>query len=59
MSFSKIAGEFAVDAARAAVMARTARRKFHAALVDVLTRDGVAREDVDREIQWLLEAIGR
>lgn len=57
--FAAIAGEFDVDPARAAVMSRTARRKFHIALVDVLTRDGVAREEMNREIQWLLEAIGR
>ena len=44
-----------VDSARAAVMARTARRKFRAALRDVLLGDGVAPERVDDEILSLLE----
>ena len=56
--FGEMAGEFGVDAARAAVMARTATRKFNTALRAVLARDGVAREDIDREIHLLLEAAG-
>jgi hypothetical protein len=39
-------------------MARTATRKFRAALRDVLERDGVAPEQIDEEIQMLLKEIG-
>ena len=44
-----------IDAARAAVMARTARRRFVAALREQLERDGVAPENIDKEIELLLE----
>jgi hypothetical protein len=50
-----LGAEFEVDAARAAVMARTAKRKFRAALGDVLIRDGVSPDRVDDEIRSLLE----
>ncbi len=53
--FQQIGGEFGVDAARAAVMARTAGRKFRTALRNVLERDGVKPQDIDAEIQALLE----
>jgi len=53
--FKTLAADFGVDAARAAVMARTAGRKFKAALRDVLARDGVKPQDIDSEIQALLE----
>lgn len=54
--FREIAPEFGVDLARAAVMARTAARKFQAALREVLGQDGVAADRIDEEIQSLLEA---
>jgi hypothetical protein len=52
--FRLIAGEFKIEPSRAAVMSRTAGRKFRNALRDVLMNDGVAPEDIDEEIQGLL-----
>lgn len=52
---AQIGEELNVDSARAAVMARTAKRKFRAALGEVLVRDGVAPDRVDEEIRALLE----
>lgn len=54
-TFRNLAVEFEVTPARAEVMARTAARRFRAALRDVLLRDGVPEQDVDGEIQSLLE----
>ncbi|MCI0365896.1 MAG: hypothetical protein L0Y44_00030 [Phycisphaerales bacterium] len=56
--FADLGKEYGVDAARATVMARTATRKFRAALRDVLERDGVAPERIDEEIQMLVKEIG-
>lgn len=58
VGFAELGEEYGVDAARATVMARTATRKFRAALHDVLERDGVARERIDEEIQLLVKEIG-
>jgi len=57
--FRRIADEFHVDSARAAVMSRTATRKFRRALREVLVRDGVAEDQCAHEIQLLLESSGR
>ena len=56
--YQEIAMEFDIDTARAAVMARTAARKFRDALRDLLMRDGATPEHVDSEIQTLLEVAG-
>lgn len=58
LSFQTLGEEFGVDAARATVMARTATRKFRAALRDVVARDGVAPDRIDEEIQALVQEIG-
>jgi hypothetical protein len=54
-SYAKIAPDFSVTAARAAVMARTAGRKFRESLRELLTADGASPERVDQEIAALLE----
>ncbi len=56
--YQQISKEFGVDAPRAAVMARTAARKFREVLRDLLVRDGAAPDHVDNEIQTLLEVSG-
>lgn len=56
MAYADLGLEFNVDAARAAVMARTASRKFRGALRDLLDRDS-AHGDVDSEIVALLEIL--
>ena len=53
--YDALAGEFGVSAARAAVMARTATRKFRSALRELVARDGAAPGDVEEEIRALLE----
>lgn len=55
--FAALGEEFGVDAARATVMARTATRKFRAALREVLARDGVAADHIDEEIQMMVKEI--
>lgn len=54
VSYNEIADDLKIDAARAAVMARTAGRKFKTALRDLLEKDA-ANADVDSEIMALLE----
>jgi hypothetical protein len=56
--FDEIGKEFNVDAARAAVMSRTATRKFRSALRDVVARDGISPDRIDEEIQSLVKEIG-
>ena len=56
--YDAFAGEYGVEPARAAIMARTATRVFRAALRNLLARDGTAPERIDEEIQALLEDIG-
>lgn len=53
--YEPIGRELSVDAARAAVMARTVVRKFRRTLREILSRDGATEEDMDREIENLLE----
>lgn len=53
--YEAIGVKLGVDAARSAVMARTATRKFRRALREVLSRDGATEEELDREIASLLE----
>jgi DNA-directed RNA polymerase specialized sigma24 family protein len=55
--YEDIAPDHGIDAARAAVMARTASRAFRTVLRDMFDRDGTAPEDIDREIQTLREEI--
>lgn len=55
--YAGFADDFGVDPPRAAVMARTAQRKFRSVLRDLVARDGSA-EDLDGEIRILLEGIG-
>ncbi len=55
--YDSIAPDFKVTAARAAVMARTASRKFQAAIRELLAADGGGEARVDEEIAALLEAI--
>lgn len=52
-SYGDFARDLGVDEARAAVMARTARTKFQAALRSMLSREGA---DIDEEIRTLLDA---
>lgn len=54
-AYADFAAELRIDAARAAVMARTARSKFQATLRSMLTLDSVRGEDPDEEIRALLE----
>lgn len=56
-SYAELADEFGVQPPRAAVMARTATRKFRAILRDLLARDAV-ETDVDSEIRSLMERVG-
>ena len=52
-----VSSEFGIDAARAGVMVRTARRRFEAELTQVLMIDGVPENDIEEEIQSLLQAM--
>lgn len=54
-SYDKIASEFEVSAARAAVMSRTAARRFRIVLRNLLCSDGAAEHEIDQEIRSLLE----
>ncbi len=58
-SMRELSDELGVNAARAAVMVRTAKRKFRHALAEVLGRDGVPPDEVEEEIRSLLEVSGR
>jgi DNA-directed RNA polymerase specialized sigma24 family protein len=55
--FREISAELKVNEARAAVMSRTAQRKFQSTLREVLSRDGVGPHEMDQEIKSLLEAM--
>ena len=55
-SYKLIGEEFGVDHSRAAVMARTAGRKFKATLQDIVAQDGADSADIYREIVELLKA---
>lgn len=52
--YHQFAQDMGVDAARAVVMARTAKKKFQVAIRDIIAREG--QGDVDGEIQSLLES---
>lgn len=52
--YDQFAGDLGVDAARAVVMARTAKKKFQTALRDIVACD--SQGDVDTEIRSLLES---
>lgn len=54
-AYQTIANDLNITPARAAVMARTAGRKFKGALRELLNRDGAAEGGIDDEIQSLLE----
>jgi len=56
--YETIAVQFGVDPTRAAVMARTAKRKFQTALRDLFVRDGADPERVDEEMGGLLRIAG-
>lgn len=56
--YDAVGREYGVDPPRAAVMARTASRKFRQVMRDILMRDGAEEGEVDREIQELLEVTG-
>ena len=56
-AYADFASDFGVDPPRAAVMARTARTKFNAALRDLLSREA-PDADPDAEILSLLEGGG-
>lgn len=55
--YERVASEFGVDTARAAVMARTAAQRFRRALRDLFCRDGVSEVEIDQEIRSLLEVM--
>jgi hypothetical protein len=54
-AYQHIAADADIGPARAAVMCRTASRKFRSALRDMMARDGAPQHQIDREIQSLLE----
>jgi len=55
--YDSVGLEFGVAPSRAAVMSRTAARRFRQALRDLLGRDGVPPEQIDEEIRSLLEVV--
>ena len=57
--YEYLARELEISPARAAVMARTATKRFRSALRELVARDGAAPEKIDREIQALLEVTKR
>ena len=57
-TYDRAGADFGVTAARAAVMSRTAARRFRSALRELLGRDGVNPEELDDEIRSLLEVMG-
>lgn len=56
--YEQVGPAHGVDATRAAVMARTAKRKFQSALRELFMRDGAAPSRVDDEISTLLRIAG-
>ena len=52
--YDQFVDDLGIDAARAVVMARTAKKKFQAALRDLVSRDSTST-DIDAEIRALLE----
>ena len=54
---ARLALEFGVDERRAAVMVRTAKNRFVAAVLDILRRDGVPESDIEAAIRSLLGKI--
>jgi hypothetical protein len=52
--YDQFVNDLGIDAARAVVMARTAKKKFQAAIREIVARDSQAG-DVDQEIRSLLE----
>jgi DNA-directed RNA polymerase specialized sigma24 family protein len=56
--YESIAPDFGVEPMRAAVMARTAKRKFQMKLRELVRRDGVGEESVEAEINNLLAIAG-
>lgn len=52
--YDQFVQDLGIDAARAVVMARTAKKKFQAALRDLVSRDSTS-SDIDAEIRALLE----
>lgn len=54
-SYDSIAQKFEVTSARAAVMSRTAARRFRMVLRNLLCSDGTAENEIDQEIRFLLE----
>lgn len=53
--YADLSKEFVVTPERAAVMARTAARKFRAAVRELLAGDGTPDQEVDQEILSLIE----
>lgn len=58
-SYRELAEEFHVDPARAAVMNRTAAKRFRSAVRVLLARDGLAEEAIDGEVRSLLEVTSK
>ncbi|MEQ8766795.1 MAG: hypothetical protein RL885_22975 [Planctomycetota bacterium] len=56
--YRDLGARFGVSAEKAAVMARTAERRFIRTLREFVGRDGTKADEIDREIQALLESIG-
>lgn len=56
IGYAALADEFGTTPERAAVMARTAGRRFERALRQILERDGAAPDGLDVEIRGLIEA---
>ena len=52
--YDQFVEDVGIDAARAVVMARTAKKKFQSALRDLVSRDSTSA-DIDAEIRALLE----
>jgi DNA-directed RNA polymerase specialized sigma24 family protein len=57
--YEELGAELGVGAARAAVMARTAGKRFRAALRTFLLRDGVREERIEEEIAAVLAVTAR
>lgn len=56
--YESVGPQFGVDPTRAAVMARTAKRKFQQTLRELFISDGVSQERVDDEVSGLLRIAG-
>lgn len=57
MSFPELCEEVQLEPERAAVMSRTATKRFRASLRDIMMHDGVTPELVNQELSYLLEVI--